>query len=124
VAGIDPLDTFDALFHAACVERNEDAFMALWADDADITMWGSDLDERATGAEEIRALAEAIVINPNALFFTWDRRHVRVEGETAWVNAAGTLAVDGRTTAYRITGVLVRRQENWRWHTFNGSEPN
>jgi len=120
----DPLAVFDALFHAACVERDEDAFMALWADDPEITMWGSDLDERGTGADEIRALAEAIVISPYALFFAWDERYAHVEGDTAWVNAAGTLAVDGHSTAYRVTAVLVRRHSEWRWHTFNGNEPN
>jgi ketosteroid isomerase-like protein len=124
VAGSDPLAVFDALFHAVCVERDPDAFIALWADDADTTMWGSDLDERATGADQIEALGEAITASPFALFFTWHERQVHVEGDTAWVNAAGTLAVDSQTTPYRVTGVLVRRYDEWRWHTFNGSEPN
>jgi uncharacterized protein (TIGR02246 family) len=108
----------------ACVERDADAFVALWADDAQITMWGSDLDERGFGTDEIEALGEAIVINPFALVFEWGERRVQVEGDVAWVNASGTLSVDGTTRAYRVTAVLVRRDGRWLWHTFNGSEPN
>jgi hypothetical protein len=42
------------------------------------------------------------------------------DGEVA-VTPAGAAP---RTSPYRLTAVLVRRDGEWRWHTFNGSEPN
>ncbi|HEV7641197.1 MAG TPA: nuclear transport factor 2 family protein [Gaiellaceae bacterium] len=123
MAGPDPLDVFDAFYRTVCDDRDAGAFMALWADDEDITMWGSDEDERAVGAAQIRALADAIVASPSQLAFAWDDRHVHEEGDVAWVNARGTFTLDGRAGAYRTTAVLVRRDGRWRWHTHSGSEP-
>jgi ketosteroid isomerase-like protein len=115
----DPLTTFHSLPHAILDERDVDSFMALWADDDDVAMWGSELDERAEGRERIRALGEALASWPEQLTFTWDDTFVRVEGDVAWVNAVG--AING--SPYRLTAVLVRRAGEWRWHTFHGSEP-
>jgi uncharacterized protein (TIGR02246 family) len=120
----DPLETFDALYRIACTERDADAAFALWAPDDDITMWGSDEDERAFGQEEVRALVEAVTASPSELAFEWEDRQVRTDGDVAWVNARGTLWVNGEGTVYRVTGVLVQRDGRWLWHTHSGSEPN
>ncbi len=45
------------------------------------------------------------------------------DGDVAWINANGTLAVAGKQSDYQITAVFVRRDGRWLWHTFNGSEP-
>jgi ketosteroid isomerase-like protein len=119
VAGSDPLATFDALFRAILDDRDPDAFMALWADDDDVVMWGSELTERGDGRAQIRALGESIAAHPGEIRFTWDVRRVRKEGDTVWINAAGS--VNG--SPYRMTAVLVRRHGEWRWHTFSGCEP-
>lgn len=118
MAGTDPLDTFHAAFDAILVQRDVDVFMDLWAVDEDVTMWGSDLDERAVGRDQIRTLAEGIA--GAQLTFTWDELRLHDAGDTAWVNAAGS--VNGMP--YRLTAVLVRRRaREWKWHTFNGSIP-
>jgi hypothetical protein len=109
---------FDALFRAILEERDVDAFMACWADDHDVQMWGSDLAERADGRDAIRRLGEAIVAG-DEIRFEWADRFVYTEGEVAWVNAAGTC----NGMPYRLTAVLVRRAGAWRWHTFSGSIP-
>ena len=97
---------------------------ALWATDPDTVMWGSDEDERAHGPEEVKALLEAVVASPSELGFDWEEREHHVEGDVCWINARGTLYVNGEATPYRVTAVLVRRDGVWRWHTHSGSEPN
>lgn len=123
------LDTFDALYRLACVERDAEGVVAVFAPDDDIVMWGSDELERASGPTELRALAESIAASTAALRFDWVERRVRVEGDVAWVNARGSFTVDRddgtpQTSPYRVTGVFVLRDGHWRWHTHNGSEPN
>jgi len=83
--------------------------MELWAEDDEITMWGSDLVERAVGRGELRDLATQIADAPSVLEFEWDERAEHEEGDVAWVNAAGSLHVDDSRSDYRITVVLVRR---------------
>jgi ketosteroid isomerase-like protein len=115
---VEPLDTFHELFDAILVRHDVDAFMKLWAVDEDVTMWGSNLAERALGHDQIRALGEGIA--GTQLAFTWDELRVHDAGDSAWINAAGS--VNGMP--YRLTAVLVRRRaREWKWHTFNGSVP-
>jgi ketosteroid isomerase-like protein len=122
------LAAFDAFFDRLTVDRDAAAATALFADDDDIWMSGSDLPELAIGTDAIAALHRDVVARPFTLTFSWDRRHVHSEGQVAWVNAAGSLLVEYEdkpptTMQYRITVVLVRRDGAWRWHTMNGSEP-
>src|SRR4051794_13127494 len=111
MAGTDPLETFHALFRAIIDDGDVDEFMKLWAVDDDVTMWGSDLAERALGRDEIRALGERVA--GSKLAFTWDELRVHDAGDSAWINAAGS--VNG--VPYRMTAVLVRRRaREWKWH--------
>ena len=115
---------FERLFQAATEARDLDAFLDVWlVDEPGITMWGSDLGERATGHDEIRALGEQIVASEHDLRFHWDEVQIHERGPTAWVNASGTLHVGGASHPYRLTAVLERTFAGWRWHTFNGSVP-
>src|SRR3954451_10342695 len=104
----DPLSTFDALYRAACDDRDAAAVHALWATDPDTVMWGSDEDERANGPEEgkalleavvggwdeddrppgpeeVKALLEAVVASPSELGFDWEEREQHVEGDVCWI---------------------------------------
>ena len=123
----DVLATFDALFTAACVDRDPLAAVELFSDDGDISFSGSDLPERATTKAELLTLMRAIAASPDALRFAWTEKRAHVEGDVAWVNAAGSVRVTGpageRTIPYRLTAVLRRRGGRWAWHTFAGSEP-
>ena len=122
----DPLRTFDALFKAACVDRDPATAAALFADDG-LSFSGSDLAERATTKAELLELLQGIAASPNTLTFSWTERRTHVEGDVAWVNAAGSVTITGpsgeRTIPYRVTAVLRRRAGRWMWHTFAGSEP-
>lgn len=123
----DVLRTFDALFTAACVERDAAVAAAHFVDDASISFSGSDLDEHATNWAALLSLLQAIAASPSTLRFEWSQKVVHVTGDTAWVNAVGSVAISGpgenRTIPYRLTAVVLRRSGRWRWHTFAGSSP-
>jgi ketosteroid isomerase-like protein len=123
VAGTDPLATFDALFRHLCEERDGGAAFELWAEDDDITLFGSEQADTARGPAELRAHLNAIAGSAATIGFAWTDKRVHVEGDVAWVTASGELTVDERTGPYQVAGVLVRRAGEWRWHTFSGSEP-
>ncbi len=72
----------------------------------------------------MRGHVEAIAASRSKIAFDWRQRRVRVAGDVAWVNASGTLTVDGRVAPYQVTGVFVRRGGRWLWHTHSGAEPN
>jgi SnoaL-like domain len=119
-----PEQAFDALFKAVAGERDPDAAIALWADDPDITMWGSDLPERAVGRVQVYELLKAIAESRSRLVFRWDERRAHTHGDTAWINAAGSLAVNGSTPmAYRLTVVFTFAGDTWKIHTFHGNVP-
>ncbi|MFL5952849.1 MAG: nuclear transport factor 2 family protein [Gaiellaceae bacterium] len=120
---MDPLETFEALFHRVCDERDPDGATALWADDDDVTLFGSERTDTARGPAEIREHMDAIANAGATIRFVWNERHAHVEGEVAWVTAAGTLTIDDRASPYQAACVLVRRDGTWRLHTFSGSEP-
>ena len=126
---LDVIAAFDELFDALVTRRDAGAGARLFVEDSRAVMWGSEREERATGPAEIAALHQGIADYPGKLTFRWRQRHAHVHDDVAWVNADGEVTVspvgaEPRTTPYRLTAVLVRRQREWRWHTFNGSEPN
>jgi len=119
-----PEQAFDALFKAVVDERDPDAAMALWADDPDVTFWGSDLPERAVGRDAIRELLSHIASGRNRLAFRWDERRTHTIGDTAWTNASGTVAVnDTAPLPYRLTVVFTFVGDTWKIHTYQASIP-
>jgi ketosteroid isomerase-like protein len=123
------LEVFDALFVALTERHDALAATRLFVDEPDVVMWGSEEPERAVGRAAIGALHAGIAAHSGTLVFRWYRRHVHVEHEAAWVNADGEVVVTGdgqplRVVPYRLTAIFVRREDEWGWHTFHGSEPN
>jgi uncharacterized protein (TIGR02246 family) len=121
------LDAFEALY-AAAAAKDGDALDALFAGDADVTFWGSEQAEKALGPGEVSDFMAAISSSATTFEFRWDRRRPHIDGDVAWVNAAGECewsGADGQsgTLPYRVTGVFVRRDGRWLWHTHHGSEP-
>jgi ketosteroid isomerase-like protein len=123
VAGLDPLAVFASLFRHVCDERAADAAWSLWATDDDVTLFGSERADTARGPAAVREHLEAIATSAATIRFDLDDQRVHVEGDVAWVTASGTLTVDDRVAPYQAACVLVRRDGEWRWHTFSGSEP-
>jgi ketosteroid isomerase-like protein len=127
-ADAEVLSTFDALLEALTERRDGAAGTSLFAGDDDVVMSGSEEGERAVGPAAVAALHRSIAASPARLAFAWRERSVHLEGDVAWVDAAGEVRVerDGAaplTLPYRVTAVLVRRDGAWRWHTFHGSQP-
>lgn len=116
-------ECFQQLFKSILEDRDVGAFMDCWAGDNDVTMWGSDLHERAVGRDAIRALGTQLAGSKHVVRFEWDETRVHDEGDTGWLNASGSLYVDDDRSDYRLTAVFVRRDGRWRWHTFSGSVP-
>jgi ketosteroid isomerase-like protein len=123
MAGTDPLAAFHALFRHLCEERDAGAAAALWAEDADVTIFGSERVDMARGPADVRAHLEMIANAQSTIRFTWDDVRAHVEGDVAWVTATGTLTVDDRAAPYQAACILVRREGEWRLHTFSGGEP-
>ena len=124
----DVVQVFDALFAMVTGDRDAGAGTALFATDEDVVMWGSDEDEQAVGLQAVSELHRGIAASSTELDFRWHSRHVHVEGDVAWVNAAGEVTVsppgeEATTSPYRLTAIFVRRDAEWRWHTFSGSMP-
>jgi ketosteroid isomerase-like protein len=117
------LDVFASLYRLLCEERDAKAAIALWADDADIALFGSEEGDTGIGPEAVHAHLVAIAAAKSDISFAWHEQQVHVEGDAAWVNASGTLTVNSLRSAYHVTGVFVRRGGRWVWHTHSGSEP-
>ena len=123
MAGTDPLAVFDALFRLLCEERDATAAFALWAEDDDVTLFGSEQADTARGPREVREHLDAIASSAATIRFDWDDKRIHVEGDVAWVTVGGTLTVGDRAARYQAACVLVHRAGDWRCHTFSGSEP-
>jgi len=119
----DLLVAFEGFYEAECRDRDPEAALVLWADDDDVTLFGSDGADTAFGPAELRSHLGAIAGFPADIAFAWGERRVRIEGDVAWVAAQGTLSVGGDVVPYQAVGVFVRRQGRWLWHTHAGSTP-
>lgn len=111
-------------FRAAIEQERIEGVLALMAPDADATFIGPSLGEIARGPIELRRFLEELFATPGTLSWEWDDVSISCAGEVAWLWLDGALVLDGVSTrAYRITGVLERRQGRWIWTLFHGSEP-
>jgi ketosteroid isomerase-like protein len=111
-------------FRAAVSQRRLEGVLSLFAPDADATLIGSSLGEIARGPLELRRFLERLFDGPQAVAWEWDDVSVSASGDVAWLWLEGALVLDGRSDrAYRISGVLERRQGRWLWSLFHGSEP-
>jgi hypothetical protein len=119
------LAVFDELFVALTERHDASAATSLFVDEPEVVMWGSEEPEHAVGRAAIGALHAGIAASSETLVFRWHRRHVHVEHGAAWVNADGEVVIGGEEPARVVlTAIFVRQDHAWRWHTFNGSEPN
>jgi ketosteroid isomerase-like protein len=105
-----------------------EAVMAGFVDDPDLTLWRSSEVERAVGPEELQAFTAWMAGVPGSFTIDYDEHRVHVEGDVAWLNAAGTGTWDDGAGAmkrmpHRVTAVFRRVDGAWLCHTRNGSQP-
>jgi uncharacterized protein (TIGR02246 family) len=111
----------------AFARRDLAAVLALCTDD--VVFVGSGEGEEAVGREAMAAMLAGLApqLEGAELTLAWDSVDVDVLGDVALLVAwgTGTLATPRRTESmrYRLTGVLVRSGERWRWRIHHGSEP-
>jgi ketosteroid isomerase-like protein len=111
-------------FRAAVSQRRLEGVLALFLPDADVAIIGSSLGEIARGPIELRGFFARLFSGPQAIAWEWDDVSISASGDVAWLWLEGALVLDGRSDrAYRISGVLERRQGRWLWSLFHGSEP-
>jgi len=111
-------------FRAAVSQRRLEGVLSLFAPDADTTLIGSSVGEIYRGPLELRAFLKRLFEEPRTVGWEWDDVSISRAGDVAWLWLEGALVLDGRSDrAYRISGVLERRQGRWLWSLFHGSEP-
>lgn len=111
-------------FRAAISQRRLEGALALFAPDADATLIGSSLGEIARGPIELRRFLETLFDGSQTVGWEWDDVSISCAGDVAWLWLEGAYTRDGVSQgAYRISGVLERRQGRWLWSLFHGSEP-
>lgn len=93
----------------------------------DAIVAGSEAHELHFGAAEIRDHFAANMGKPHTVRWEWERLEIDTAGDTGWFFAHGAVLVgrDGAETRlpFRMSGVLVRRDGEWRWKLLHASEP-
>jgi ketosteroid isomerase-like protein len=128
---MQPVDEVWSAFLAlddAFASGDVETVMAGFVDDPDLTLWRSSEVERAVGPEELRAFTTWSAGLPGSFTIDYDEHRVHVEGDVAWLNAAGTGTWDdgagtSKQMPHRVTAVFRRMDGAWRCHTRNGSQP-
>ncbi|ANY84033.1 hypothetical protein BB934_37870 (plasmid) [Microvirga ossetica] len=128
----DPAEVRDQVLQAlerfeSLVAARDPALLSEFAEEADIRLVGSEASEVATGLTEVDALVHRFFGLPVQIRWEWRSRDVSFVGDIAWLFAQGEAVLSGEGTEqrvpYRMTGVLERRRNTWRWRHFHGSEP-
>jgi ketosteroid isomerase-like protein len=88
---------------------------------------GAEASEIAYGTEGVRAYFERMFERAVRYSFRWSERTVVVYGDVASLFANGVIVSDSEAGLhehpYRVTGVLQRRDCQWLWAQYHGSEP-
>jgi uncharacterized protein (TIGR02246 family) len=112
---------------SALMQARDPLIVEQFTDDDATMLVGSEPGEIARGRTAIAALFVAIFGSPNAIHWEWDIVETARQGDIAWFFAEGSAVLVGpeETTwrAYRLSGVLVRNDGDWRLAQFHGSEP-
>src|SRR5690348_3052116 len=97
--------------------RDVDVAVALFANDPDVFLYGTGVDEARTGPAEIRAQIARDLSQSDAWSWTLRRQRISSAGTVAWT--AGDLdirvVIGDRTldVPHRLTTVLERRDGKW-----------
>ncbi len=118
------LKSFNALIeHIANGRLNES--MACFTEDADVSLFGSELSDTSLGPASIREHLAMLYAQPYRILFDLQAGKVSAHGNVAWLTAGGTLrlSTDDERRPYRLSAVMERRADRWLWQLFCGSEP-
>jgi len=121
-------EALDALSRAFAA-RDVAAALACFVDDDEVIYSGSEVGEVAAGRAELQVLFAALFQRDVA--YSWHATDVRwsCRNDLMLVAACATGHARGRGPgadedfAYRLTGVLSRQTDGWRWLHLHGAEP-
>lgn len=107
--------------------RDREASLALFANDADVLLLGSEAGESATGRDELDAFFRHLYERPIGFCWEWDRVVTRRRDSVVWFLAEGSVvetvgAADHRTP-YRFTSVALEDCGALRFAMLHGAEP-
>jgi ketosteroid isomerase-like protein len=119
---VEALDRLNSL-----VGRRDHAILDEFDDRADVLLVGSEVGEIAEGPEALAAFFRHIFELPVRIGWSWQNVRVSSADNVAWLFAEGHVVITSESgqkkMPYRLTGVLERRAEKWKWRHFHGSEP-
>jgi ketosteroid isomerase-like protein len=114
-------------WNAACKSANIDLVMSMLDTTDGLMVVGSADGEINKGKEEVKAWISQIF---GFAGFSWEMTQIDIDsnGKTAWVFVDGKMIVEfdkggKKVTAYRFTGILVKKSGVWKWRLFDGSVP-
>ena len=115
------------LWNTAATNANVDQAMSLFDNTDNIMLIGSDSGEIYKGKDQIKGWLNKIFKYAG---FSWEMKRIDIDysGKTAWVFVDGTMIVkihQGKTIRkpYRFSGIMVKKNNKWKWRFFDGSEP-
>jgi ketosteroid isomerase-like protein len=115
-------------WNIATGSRDLNKFMALLDDTPEVMIVGSDSAEIFKGRGQIESWIKKLFVHNG---FTWEMSRIDIDynGNTAWVFVDGTEVITtdkGKVyrNPYRFTGILVKKNKQWKWRLFDGSYPN
>jgi uncharacterized protein (TIGR02246 family) len=114
-------------FNTAAQNSNTEQLMALFDESANIMFIGGDSAEIWKGADQIRSHLNSI-FPQESVSLQMDRVDIDYNENTAWVFVDGYIIIltdkkEKFKAPYRFTGILVKKDSNWKFRLFNGSNP-
>lgn len=104
-------------FMTAYERRDIQGLMSSMAPDEDLFMFGTGIDEKRIGREQVKYQAERDWAQTEALTFKFTSNHISASGPVAWVasEGLGQGAAGGRKFEFplRMTAVLEQRGDKW-----------
>lgn len=109
-----------------CARRRDlTGALDLFVDDA--ALFGSDEGEFARGRADLRDFLVSIFAEPVIYGWTWDHLVAGRHGDVVWFVALGLAVLEGEDAPppvpYRLSGVLLHVDGDWRFALFNGAKP-
>nr|CAP48448.1 putative integron gene cassette protein [uncultured bacterium]CAP48449.1 putative integron gene cassette protein [uncultured bacterium] len=97
--------------------RNIEEFLACFASDDDVVLYGTGADEKRIGLEQIRAQVERDWAQTESISMTFTWVSISAAGSVAWaaIDGAFNFRANGQdeTLPARVSFVLERRDDSW-----------
>jgi ketosteroid isomerase-like protein len=135
--GVDPTRqaSIEAEIRVALNKMNEmlatkdvRSIMTIYDNSDDILVVGSDSGEVFVGRDRVQSFMKMIASMPFVFSFEMNQVLINSSQNVAWVFVDGNMVhtrSNGKVSKvpYRITAVMVKRDNEWKWKVFSGSIP-